>query len=212
MGFGHHAGDKRMFYRRLANKNGSFFARMVQDVQSAVDLLTAPFNGSHPDGLPIKAQYGHWYPPVDASQVFVAGYSLGGLVGSFAAALDARIAGVGIMSGLSSMRNEVDVWKYGGLDVLSDLHGLLPQVGRYLNQPSKLPFDLDLILQAISPRPTLVYNQLQDRTVYQPALNEILNSAKSNCKHLQIVTSNSTSKLDDDMASALISFLSSNSS
>jgi hypothetical protein len=49
----------------------------------------------------------------------------------------------------------------------SHLHGLLPRLGFFVGQESRLPFDFDEVLAAIAPRRTLIVAPTLDR--YAPA-------------------------------------------
>ncbi len=74
IGFGSRlAEESKLFYNRFPH--WSKMGRMVADVRWAVDALSA-------------------HELIDAKRIYVAGYSLGGTVGLFSAALDKRIAGV----------------------------------------------------------------------------------------------------------------------
>lgn len=50
-----------------------------------------------------------------------------------------------------------------GLTHYSHLHGLLPRLGAFVEQPEDVPFDYDDILAMIAPRPTLVIAPTLDR-------------------------------------------------
>lgn len=95
---------------------------MVDDVQAAVDLL------EQNDRL-------------DAQRIHVMGYSLGGTVALHAAALDERIAGACAISGFTPLRLETKAKGTGHLQDLAELHGLVPRLGFFREQPRRLPFD-----------------------------------------------------------------------
>ena len=67
---------------------------MIEDVRAAVDFLA---NG---DGAVQGTM-----PNIDRNQIHVLGYSLGGMVGLYGAALDTRIKSVASFSGFTPMRS-----------------------------------------------------------------------------------------------------------
>jgi pimeloyl-ACP methyl ester carboxylesterase len=203
-GFGHRVQDKANFYTRTPDS--SIMNQLVQDVFSAIDFLAAPFNGSHPDGLSIKDQFGFWYPEVDAQRIFVAGYSMGGIVASYSCSLDPRCAGAAILAALSPLRNNTLAITQGGLWTLYEQHALQPVLGYYVNRSTELPIDYDVVLKAIAPRPCLVLNREQDRTVNQPAITSMMHNL-GNLPGLVYQTQDSSSKLDDGMLEAMVAFL-----
>ena len=82
-GFGSRMGEAGPFYERYPH--WSQMGRMVEDTRAAIDALQK------------DAQ-------VDPSRIYVFGYSIGGTVGLYTAALDPRVKGVVSISGFTPMR------------------------------------------------------------------------------------------------------------
>eukprot|EP00730_Choanoeca_flexa_P003288 TRINITY_DN11354_c0_g2_i4.p1 TRINITY_DN11354_c0_g2~~TRINITY_DN11354_c0_g2_i4.p1 ORF type:complete len:805 (+),score=125.73 TRINITY_DN11354_c0_g2_i4:1735-4149(+) len=202
-GFGHRIQDKAGFYAR--HPQSSILNQQVQDVFSGLDLLSAPFNGSHPDGSSVEHLYGFWYPPVDASRIYVAGYSMGGIVTTYACSLDKRCAGAVILAALSPLRNNSLSITQGGLWTLYEQHALQPMLGYYADDSESLPIDYDHMLKMISPRPCLVVNRQRDRTVNQAALASMMQDLS--LPGLKFVQQDSTSRLDDNLLNTMVGFL-----
>ncbi|EGD82443.1 hypothetical protein PTSG_03090 [Salpingoeca rosetta] len=131
--FGLRIDDKRHFYDRAANAEWSLLGRLVADVSSAVGAIASNQTGDHPDGIPLSDMYGgRRYPTVDPSRVYVAGYSLGGIVALYAAALDARIAGVACVAGITPLRNASLDRTTGSHARLYEWHALQPRLGWFV--------------------------------------------------------------------------------
>jgi len=95
-------------------------------------------------------------PFVDPKRIFVAGYSMGAMVGLHAAALDDRIAGVASVAGFTPMR--LDKTDNGAAFVArwSRWHVLQPRLGAFVGQERRIPYDYHEVLALIAPRPLLV--------------------------------------------------------
>ena len=117
-GFGLRLLEGRDFYE--AYPRWSRLGRMVHDVSAAVDFLV--------DG---KGKAQGTMPAVDKGQVYVLGYSLGGMVGLYAAALDERIAGVASFCGFTPLRTDTDDKPTGGIRRLWEWHALQPLLGMF---------------------------------------------------------------------------------
>ena len=135
IGFGSRIEEGRLFYERFPN--WSKMGKMVADLRSAIDELS---------GLEL----------VNKEKMFVAGYSLGATVGLYGAAMDERIAGVISVSGFSPMRTDYPGKTTEGIQSYSHLHGLIPRLGFFVGQESRIPYDFHEILALIAPRPLLV--------------------------------------------------------
>ncbi|MEX2574147.1 MAG: alpha/beta fold hydrolase [Balneolaceae bacterium] len=132
IGFGTRIEEGRYFYERFPR--WSRMGRMVADVHWAVDELTSV------DFL-------------DQARILVAGYSLGGKVGLYSAALDERISGVMTVSGFSPMRTNKDGKTAEGIFEYSHLHGHIPRLGFFAGHEERIPYDYHEILASIAPRP-----------------------------------------------------------
>jgi pimeloyl-ACP methyl ester carboxylesterase len=138
------------FYDRCPN--WSRLGRMVHDVHRAVDFLVDG-RGASQDEL----------PQLCTDHVYVVGYSLGGAVGLYAAALDARITGVASFAGFTPLRTDTDQRTTGGIRRLWEWHALQPKLGLFHGRQDEIPYDFDDVLALIAPRPCLVVSPQRDR-------------------------------------------------
>ena len=141
-GFGERMEETRTFYDRYPH--WSRMGRMVEDVHKAVDALQQE-------------------PQVDPDRIFVLGYSLGGMVGLHATALDARIKGLVSISGFTPMRTDTVDTGTGGIARYSHERGLIPRLGFFIGEESRLPYDYDELIAAIAPRPVMIVAPKFDR-------------------------------------------------
>jgi dienelactone hydrolase len=135
IGFGTRIEEGRLFYERFPN--WSKMGRMVADVRWSVDALA-------------EVEF------IDAQRIYAAGYALGGTVGLYSAALDERIAGVIAVSGFTPMRSNSPGKTPEGIYEYSHLHGLLPRLGFFVKNETRIPYDFHEILASIAPRPLLI--------------------------------------------------------
>jgi pimeloyl-ACP methyl ester carboxylesterase len=103
---------------------------------------------------------------IDASRIHLLGYALGAKVGLFTAALDDRVAGLVAISGMHPLREGQPGDGTEGIRHYSHLHGLIPGLGFFVEQPERLPFDYDEVLALAAPKPILVVAPELDR--YNP--------------------------------------------
>ena len=149
-GFGLRLLEGRDFYRHCPK--WSRLGRMVHDVHAAVDFLVDGNGASQGD-----------MPAVRKDQVFVLGYSQGGMVGLYATALDERIAGVASFCGFTPLRTDTDAKSTGGIRRLWEWHALQPLLGLFDGREAEIPYDFDDVLALIAPRPCLIYSPQRDR-------------------------------------------------
>lgn len=135
IGFGTRIEEGTLFYQRYPY--WSKLGRMVTDTKAAVDMLA---------NLEI----------IDPKRIYAAGFSLGGMVGLYATALDERIAGLVCVGGFTPMRLDTADKGTGGIRRYSHLHGLLPRLGFFVDNESRIPYDFHELLACIAPRPVLV--------------------------------------------------------
>lgn len=136
LGFGTRIAEGEGFYER--HPDWSKMGKMVEDTLAAVETVSA-------------------LEFVDTERIAVLGYSLGGTVGLYAAALDQRIRGVASVCGFSPFRS-TDPDKERAHAIVrrfSHMHGLHPRLGLFLDNPARMPFDFHEVLGTIAPRPTL---------------------------------------------------------
>jgi cephalosporin-C deacetylase-like acetyl esterase len=142
IGFGSRVKEGTRFYERFPR--WSRMGSMVDDVRSAVDACR---------NLPFIGQ----------DKIYAGGFSLGGSVALYAAALDDRIAGVASLCGLTPLRirNAETVTLYG----YSHIDGLMPRLGFFTGNENRLPFDYDEVLSSVAPRPVFIESPKLDQYV-----------------------------------------------
>ncbi|MEP7365927.1 MAG: alpha/beta hydrolase [Acidobacteriota bacterium] len=142
IGFGARVLDAKEFYARYPK--WSLMGKMVADTRAAVDSLSM-------------------HDRIDPSRIFLMGYSLGAKVGLLEAALDERVRGLAAVAGYDPLRLDTDDRGVEGIRHYSHLHGLLPRLGFFAGQESRVPFDFDAALAHIAPRRVLIVAPTLDR-------------------------------------------------
>ena len=155
LGFGRRLAEGRDFYGRYPH--WSKLGKMVADVHAAIDFITGK------GGQGGAGQGGVERPPIDPKRIFCVGYSLGGMVAIYSAALDDRVAGVASFAGFTPMRTDTDEKPTGGIRRWWEWYSLLPRLGVYDGRESELPFDYDDLLAMVAPRPCLIVAPAHDR-------------------------------------------------
>jgi pimeloyl-ACP methyl ester carboxylesterase len=150
VGFGLRLLEGRDFYQK--HPKSSRLGRMIEDVRAAVDFIV--------DGT--GAAQGPM-PKLDRNQVHVLGYSLGGMVGLYSAAMDNRIKSVASFAGFTPMRTNTADKQIGGLEQIWQRHALQPMLGLFQGRQQQLPYDFDDVLALVAPRPCLIYSPQHDR-------------------------------------------------
>ena len=135
IGFGARIPEVLRFYERFPH--WSLMGKMVDDVKSAVDMLSTNER-------------------IDSRRIYVMGYSLGGTVALFSAALDDRIAGAVSFCGFTPLRTETVEKGTGNIDSFGFINGLIPRLGFFKGNERRLPWDFDDVLALIAPRPLMV--------------------------------------------------------
>jgi dienelactone hydrolase len=156
-GFGSRMGEAAPFYDR--HPHWSTMGQMVEDVRSAVDALSG-------DSL------------VDPERISLYGYSIGGAVGLHAAALDSRIKSVVCVSGFTPMRADTADRGTGGIARYYEVRGLIPRLGFFAGQESRIPYDYNELIAAIAPRSVLVVEPTMDRTSTPADVRDAVAQAK----------------------------------
>jgi pimeloyl-ACP methyl ester carboxylesterase len=100
---------------------------------------------------------------VDASHIYLFGYSIGGTVALYTAALDPRVTGVICAAGFTPMRTDTAATGTGGIARFAYVKDILPRLGFFVGHESQIPYDFDDVLAMIAPRPVYVLNPLLDR-------------------------------------------------
>jgi pimeloyl-ACP methyl ester carboxylesterase len=141
-GFGSRMAETGPFYSRYPH--WSQMGRMVEDARGAIDALEK-------DAL------------VDGSKISLFGYSIGGAVGLYTAALDPRVKGVVSISGFTPMRTDVASKGTGGIARYSAVHPLMPRLQFFVGHEQQLPYDFNELIATIAPRAALIVEPQLDR-------------------------------------------------
>jgi dienelactone hydrolase len=142
LGFGTRGPDARDFYRQYPH--WSLLGKMTCDTRGAIDALSR-------------------LESIDASRIYIIGYSLGGRVGLVTAALDERVKAVASVCGFDALQHTAPGDGTEGVRHYSHLHGLLPRLGFFAGDEASLPFDFDRVLALVAPRPALIVAPTLDR-------------------------------------------------
>jgi pimeloyl-ACP methyl ester carboxylesterase len=156
-GFGSRMGEFAPFYKR--HSHWSLMGRMVEDTTRAVDALAAD-------------------PAIDSERISVFGYTIGGTVGLYAAALDRRIRSVVAISGFTPMRTDTADRGTGGLARYSEERALLPRLGFFVGNERRVPYDFDELIATIAPRSVLVVEPTMDRATTPADVREAVARAR----------------------------------
>ena len=68
---------------------------------------------------------------------------------------------------------------FAGNARLFDLHALVPRLGLFQEDPSKIPYDFDELLAEIAPRPTLLVTPSRDRNADPEAVAACVSAASA---------------------------------
>lgn len=156
-GFGSRMDEWASFYHRYPH--WSRMGRMIEDVSAAVDALRAD-------------------PQVDAQRIYLFGYAMGGDVALHAAALDPGIQGVVSIAGFTPMHTNTLKTGTGGLERNSKFHNLVPRLGVFVGQETKVPYDYDELIAAIAPRPVMVVSPQLSRDANAADVHASVEAAK----------------------------------
>jgi dienelactone hydrolase len=162
IGFGTRIQQGTRFYERYPR--WSLLGKMVGDTRAAVRALAA-------------------LEPIDSKRIYLAGFSLGGNVALWTAALDPSVAGVIAASAFTPLRTAGKATE--GLEHYTSLHALLPRLHQFENRKSEIPVDYDEILAAIAPRPVYVRAPELDRYANVDDVRRVVKQAGS---HVTLVT------------------------
>jgi pimeloyl-ACP methyl ester carboxylesterase len=141
-GFGSRLTETGPFYGRYPQ--WSHMGRMVEDVRSAIDTLQK-------DSMVVP------------DKIYLYGYSIGGTVAIYTAALDARVKGIVAVSAFTPMRTDTAERGTGGIARYSNVHDFIPKLGFFVGHESQLPYDFNDLLALIAPRPVLLVQPTLDR-------------------------------------------------
>jgi dienelactone hydrolase len=156
-GFGSRMSESGPFYDRYPH--WSQMGRMVEDARAAVDALSKD-------------------PMVDPGKIYVFGYSMGGTVGLYSAALDSRIKGVVSICGFTPMRTDAAERGTGGVARYSYERPLIPRLGFFVGHEAQIPYDFDELIATVAPRPVLVVQPQFDRDANVADVRNAVESAR----------------------------------
>ncbi len=158
LAFGTRGPDFRYFYDQYPH--WSLLGKMVEDTRAAISALSS-------------------LQMIDRTRIFMVGYALGGKVGLVTAALDERVRAVASVCGFDPLRYSVPGDGAEGVRHYSHLHGLLPRLGFFVGEESRLPFDYDRVLALVAPRPALIIAPQLDRYVRVEAARSEVDEARN---------------------------------
>lgn len=157
-GFGERMDETKPFYDRWPH--WSRMGRMVEDVIRAVTALQQD-------------------PQVDPDRIYLFGYSMGGMVGLHAAALDPRIKGVVSIAGFTPMHTDTAGTGTGGIARYSHERGLIPRLGFFDGNEARIPYDYDALIACIAPRPVMIVAPQLDREANPADVHAAVERARS---------------------------------
>ncbi|HVT79077.1 MAG TPA: alpha/beta fold hydrolase, partial [Phycisphaerae bacterium] len=137
----------------------SQMGHMVADARAAVDVLSKD-------------------PALDAKKIYLFGYSVGGSVALYTAAMEPRVAGVVSICGFTPMRTDTADKGTGGLARFAIDRPLIPRLGAFIGNEGEIPVDYNEIIAAIAPRPVYIMNPLYDRDATTPEVHAAAEAAR----------------------------------
>ncbi len=155
-GFGSRMKEAGPFYDRFPH--WSQMGQLVTDASAAVDALRK-------DSL------------VDPDHVYLFGYSLGGTVAIYTAALDSHVSGIVSICGFTPMRTDTGEKGDGGIARFAIERQLIPRLGFFIGHESQIPYDYADMLGLIAPRPVLVVQPQLDRDATPADVRNAVDSA-----------------------------------
>lgn len=139
-GFGTRMEEATDFYQR--HPHWSKMGKMVRDLQACMDAVE-------------DLDY------LDASRMYLLGNTIGGSLSLITAALDPRVAGIATVAAFSPWRSSNE--QYESLRTYSHLHGFIPRLGFFAENPQNAPVDFGEIIAAVAPKPVLLIAPDADR-------------------------------------------------
>ncbi|MCK5803137.1 MAG: acetylxylan esterase [Lentisphaeria bacterium] len=172
LGCGSRVEEGQSFYTRYPR--WSKLGRMVRDVMAALDVLT---RSSQPWAAGTGAEDCQ-LPAVDMSRIGLVGYSLGGLVALFAAALDPRVSHVASFCGAVPFPEHPLHADRQAMQPFWQLPALLPRLVPFAHETDTCPAGLEDVLSLVSPRPALLVSPLHDREIHARSVAKAVQKAQ----------------------------------
>ncbi len=156
-GFGSRISEAAPFYNKYPQ--WSQLGHMIADTEAAIDALGKD-------------------DTVDAQHLYLYGFSMGGNVALYTAALDPRVKGVVAISAFTPMRTDTADKGTGGIARLFRDKDLLPNLGIYEGHEASIPYDYDDLIAAIAPRPVYIVSPTLDRETNPADVHTAVDRAK----------------------------------
>lgn len=150
-------------------------------------------------------------PFIDSEKIYLVGYSLGGTVALFTAALDERVKGVAMISAFSSLR--YDNVGTEGIKGFSELHGLIPKLGFFIGHEDRIPIDYGDVLACVVPRSLLIISPVRDRDnsirYVRKSLKQVIQLYQENGMYdkIRVVEPNTYNHFSKDLQNIVINWL-----
>ncbi len=188
-GFGTRIEEAKNFYTRYPK--WSKMGKMIRDLRSCIDAVE-------------DLDY------LDNDRIFLFGNAIGGSVSLMTAALDDRVTGVATVAAISPWRTSNK--EFESIRTYSHLHGFIPRLGFFAEQPGRVPVDFGEIMALIAPKPVLIVAPDMDPHTDNQALHNVLTSVKSvyrlynNEKQLHTAFPHDINRLSRDQYGLISSF------
>ena len=153
IGHGRRVEEAEHFYRD--HPNWSILGKTIRDAQDAISVM---------ENLPY----------IDSEKIYVVGYAQGAFIGMHLMALDERIAKGFFMAPPQPFRLDTADRPSGGLALWGKHSMLLPRMGFFVGNESRMPYDVSDLISASAPRDVNLFiheiDYYVDRQDYDPAI------------------------------------------
>ncbi len=150
--------EARRFYERYPH--WSLRGKSVADTRAALDALE-------------KLAF------VDARKIWLAGYAEGAGTALHAAALDGRVAGVAAVGGFEPMRPSAANFGVPLTARFQRWYPMQPRLAAFIGSEDRIPYDYRELVDAIAPRPVLLFAPKISEKVDAAALGKLFAATKS---------------------------------
>jgi hypothetical protein len=115
------------------------------------------------------------------------------------------VAGVAAFAAFTPYRTDEAERPTGGLRRLYEMHALLPRLGLFARDLTTVPYDYDELLDAIAPRPTLLYTPMGDRDATYADVKACVDASKR--ASLTHIAPDQITKMEGNEADAAVAWL-----